>query len=97
LSSNLTKPHHLSYPALAESMTEEIIAEGRMAETAVEEKMVDERMVEERVAEERTAKVIKRQGTQQETHYDLNGNVFEVPTFSMREIHNAIPTHCFHP
>ena len=30
-------------------------------------------------------------------HIDLNGNVFELPTFTMKEIHDAIPAHCFKP
>ncbi|TVY73420.1 Delta(12) fatty acid desaturase [Lachnellula suecica] len=30
-------------------------------------------------------------------HLDLNGNVFELPTFTMKQIHDAIPAHCFKP
>ena len=30
-------------------------------------------------------------------HIDLNGNVFKLPTFTMKEIHDAIPAHCFKP
>ncbi|KAI9038315.1 uncharacterized protein KD926_010851 [Aspergillus affinis] len=30
-------------------------------------------------------------------HVDLHGNVFEVPTFTMKQIHNVIPAHCFRP
>jgi len=30
-------------------------------------------------------------------HLDLNGNVFELPHFTMKEIHDAIPAHCFKP
>jgi omega-6 fatty acid desaturase (delta-12 desaturase) len=30
-------------------------------------------------------------------HLDLNGNAFELPTFTMKEIHDAIPPHCFKP
>ena len=30
-------------------------------------------------------------------HVDLNGNVFELPNFTMKEIHDAIPAHCFKP
>ncbi|RDL34470.1 Uncharacterized protein BP5553_07598 [Venustampulla echinocandica] len=30
-------------------------------------------------------------------HLDLNGNVFELPSFTMKEIHDAIPAHCFKP
>lgn len=30
-------------------------------------------------------------------HLDQNGNVFELPTFTMKEIHDAIPAHCFKP
>jgi omega-6 fatty acid desaturase / acyl-lipid omega-6 desaturase (Delta-12 desaturase) len=30
-------------------------------------------------------------------HLDLNGNVFELPTFTMKEIHDVIPAHCFKP
>lgn len=30
-------------------------------------------------------------------HLDLNGNVFELPNFTMKEIHDAIPAHCFKP
>lgn len=30
-------------------------------------------------------------------HLDLNGNEFELPTFTMKEIHDAIPAHCFKP
>ncbi|KAH8589309.1 fatty acid desaturase-domain-containing protein [Bisporella sp. PMI_857] len=30
-------------------------------------------------------------------HLDLHGNVFELPTFTMKEIHDAIPAHCFKP
>jgi len=30
-------------------------------------------------------------------HLDLNGNPFTLPTFTMKEIHDAIPAHCFKP
>jgi omega-6 fatty acid desaturase (delta-12 desaturase) len=30
-------------------------------------------------------------------HYDLNGNVFEPPNYTMQQIRAAIPPHCFHP
>lgn len=30
-------------------------------------------------------------------HIDLNGNVFELPNYTMKEIHDAIPAHCFKP
>lgn len=30
-------------------------------------------------------------------HVDLYGNVFEVPSFTMKQIHDAIPAHCFRP
>jgi omega-6 fatty acid desaturase (delta-12 desaturase) len=30
-------------------------------------------------------------------HLDLNGNEFQLPTFTMKEIHDAIPPHCFKP
>jgi omega-6 fatty acid desaturase (delta-12 desaturase) len=30
-------------------------------------------------------------------HLDLHGNRFELPTFTMKEIHDAIPPHCFKP
>lgn len=30
-------------------------------------------------------------------HLDLHGNPFELPTFTMKEIHDAIPAHCFKP
>jgi omega-6 fatty acid desaturase (delta-12 desaturase) len=30
-------------------------------------------------------------------HVDLNGNVFELPTFTMKQIHDSIPAHCFKP
>jgi len=30
-------------------------------------------------------------------HLDLHGNEFELPTFTMKEIHDAIPAHCFKP
>lgn len=30
-------------------------------------------------------------------HYDLNGDRFEVPTFTMKQIYDAIPSHCFQP
>ncbi|TVY49136.1 Delta(12) fatty acid desaturase [Lachnellula occidentalis] len=30
-------------------------------------------------------------------HLDLNGNVFELPNFTMKEIFDAIPAHCFKP
>ncbi|KAF3917255.1 hypothetical protein AA313_de0201953 [Arthrobotrys entomopaga] len=30
-------------------------------------------------------------------HLDLNGNSFELPTFTMKEIYDAIPLHCFKP
>jgi omega-6 fatty acid desaturase (delta-12 desaturase) len=35
--------------------------------------------------------------TPEPQHIDLNGNVFELPTFTMKEIHDAIPAHCFKP
>ncbi|KAJ6259820.1 hypothetical protein Dda_5462 [Drechslerella dactyloides] len=31
----------------------------------------------------------------EDQHLDLHGNVFEVPTFTMKEIYGAIPAHCF--
>ncbi|KAH7419645.1 fatty acid desaturase-domain-containing protein [Cadophora sp. MPI-SDFR-AT-0126] len=34
---------------------------------------------------------------EQLTHLDLHGNVFELPTFTMKEIHDAIPAWCFKP
>lgn len=33
----------------------------------------------------------------QHKHLDLHGNEFELPTFTMKEIHDAIPPHCFKP
>ncbi|CAG8971801.1 hypothetical protein HYALB_00001911 [Hymenoscyphus albidus] len=30
-------------------------------------------------------------------HVDLHGKVFELPHFTMKEIHDAIPSHCFKP
>ncbi|KAF3903242.1 hypothetical protein ABW20_dc0105408 [Dactylellina cionopaga] len=30
-------------------------------------------------------------------HFDLNGNAFEPPSFTMKEIYDAIPAHCFKP
>lgn len=30
-------------------------------------------------------------------HVDLYGNVFEVPDFTMKQIYDAIPPHCFRP
>ncbi|KAL3419150.1 fatty acid desaturase [Phlyctema vagabunda] len=30
-------------------------------------------------------------------HLDLNGNVFELPNYTMKQIHDAIPAHCFKP
>jgi len=33
----------------------------------------------------------------EQEHIDQNGNVFELPTFTMKEIHDAIPAHCFRP
>lgn len=30
-------------------------------------------------------------------HLDLHGNVFELPSFTMKQIHDAIPSHCFKP
>lgn len=30
-------------------------------------------------------------------HLDLNGKPFTLPTFTMKEIHDAIPAHCFKP
>ncbi|CAD6505482.1 BgTH12-00973 [Blumeria graminis f. sp. triticale] len=30
-------------------------------------------------------------------HIDLNGNSFELPSFTMKEIYDAIPAHCFKP
>ncbi|RDW65242.1 putative Delta(12) fatty acid desaturase [Coleophoma crateriformis] len=30
-------------------------------------------------------------------HLDLHGNVFELPNYTMKEIHDAIPAHCFKP
>lgn len=30
-------------------------------------------------------------------HIDLYGNVYEVPEFTMKQIHDAIPKHCFRP
>jgi omega-6 fatty acid desaturase (delta-12 desaturase) len=30
-------------------------------------------------------------------HIDLNGRVFELPDFTMKQIHDAIPAHCFKP
>ena len=35
--------------------------------------------------------------TPEPKHVDLNGHVFELPTFTMKEIHDAIPAHCFKP
>jgi len=35
--------------------------------------------------------------TKEPQHIDLNGDVFELPTFTMKEIHDAIPAHCFKP
>ncbi|PMD40173.1 putative Delta(12) fatty acid desaturase [Hyaloscypha variabilis F] len=34
---------------------------------------------------------------QEPKHLDLHGNEFELPTFTMKEIHDAIPAHCFKP
>jgi omega-6 fatty acid desaturase / acyl-lipid omega-6 desaturase (Delta-12 desaturase) len=33
----------------------------------------------------------------QHRHVDLNGDVFELPTFTMKQVHDAIPSHCFKP
>jgi omega-6 fatty acid desaturase / acyl-lipid omega-6 desaturase (Delta-12 desaturase) len=30
-------------------------------------------------------------------HIDLHGNTYELPNFTMKEIHDAIPHHCFRP
>jgi omega-6 fatty acid desaturase / acyl-lipid omega-6 desaturase (Delta-12 desaturase) len=32
-----------------------------------------------------------------EQHITLNGDVFELPDFTMKQIHDAIPAHCFQP
>jgi omega-6 fatty acid desaturase (delta-12 desaturase) len=39
----------------------------------------------------------QEKGELQHKHIDLNGNVFELPTFTMKEIYDAIPPHCFKP
>jgi omega-6 fatty acid desaturase (delta-12 desaturase) len=36
-------------------------------------------------------------GEAEHKHVDLNGNEFTLPTFTMKEIHDAIPAHCFKP
>ena len=35
--------------------------------------------------------------TASSVHYDLNGDTFEPPTYTMQQIRAAIPPHCFHP
>lgn len=37
----------------------------------------------------------QQQQQQKQPHLDLNGNPFEVPDFTMKEIYAAIPAHCF--
>lgn len=34
---------------------------------------------------------------EEQKHVDLNGRVFELPDFTMKQIHDAIPAHCFKP
>ncbi|KAI9742596.1 MAG: hypothetical protein M1818_003737 [Claussenomyces sp. TS43310] len=34
---------------------------------------------------------------QQQQHVDQNGHVFELPDFTMKQIYDAIPPHCFRP
>lgn len=33
----------------------------------------------------------------EQKHIDLNGNEFKLPDFTMKQIHDAIPAHCFKP
>lgn len=33
----------------------------------------------------------------EQVHYDLDGASFEVPSFTMKQIYDAIPAHCFRP
>ncbi|OIW29312.1 hypothetical protein CONLIGDRAFT_631403 [Coniochaeta ligniaria NRRL 30616] len=40
---------------------------------------------------------IKMSTEEEPQHVDLDGGVFELPTFTMKEIHDAIPSHCFKP
>lgn len=47
------------------------------------------------VAHEKTQ--VEHGALQQPAHIDLHGNVFELPKFTMKEIYNAIPAHCFKP
>jgi omega-6 fatty acid desaturase (delta-12 desaturase) len=51
--------------------------------------------------EESTAKMAaSADGEKHESQYkhiDLNGNVFELPTYTMKDIHAAIPKHCYQP
>ncbi|KAG0647599.1 Oleate Delta(12)-hydroxylase [Hyphodiscus hymeniophilus] len=35
--------------------------------------------------------------SQEAQHLDMNGNAFELPTFTMKQIHDAIPARCFKP
>jgi len=46
-------------------------------------------------AENRTTTIPDKQ--KQVTHLDLHGNEFEMPSYTMKEIHDAIPAHCFKP
>lgn len=39
----------------------------------------------------------KMAATKEPKHIDLHGNEFELPSFTMKEIHDAIPAHCFRP
>lgn len=34
---------------------------------------------------------------EEQKHIDLNGNEFKLPDFTMKQIHDAIPAHCFKP
>jgi omega-6 fatty acid desaturase (delta-12 desaturase) len=37
------------------------------------------------------------ESTRPPQHIDLNGNIFELPDFTMKQIYDAIPAHCFQP
>lgn len=44
-----------------------------------------------------TSKIEESSASQHPQHIDLNGNVFELPNYTMKEIYDAIPAHCFKP
>ncbi|KAK9321365.1 fatty acid desaturase-domain-containing protein [Lipomyces orientalis] len=46
--------------------------------------------------EGKRAKTVPEVGAE-EVHYDLNGKVFTEVDFTMKQIYDAIPQHCFHP